>query len=111
MRNGLAHNLSREAVSAAQDPAPGWTIIAITGLVILWGVRMRQSGQPSLQEGIDCFRAQLVTDGLQTLGIGTGDEAIVQCLVGNGLLKRSNLRRLCRLATAFCAECSSRGCF
>src|SRR5271167_4809610 len=66
-------------------------VIAIAGLPIRGGERVRQLGQPLAQQRIDLRRRQAVANLLQTLGIGTGENAVVQRLKGDAFLGQLSL--------------------
>ena len=60
-------------------------LIAVAGLAVGGGERVRQAIQPLAQQPLDRFRRQAVANLLQTLGIGAVMDAVVERLKGDAV--------------------------
>jgi hypothetical protein len=61
-------------------------VVVVASFAILVRKGVRQAGQPLAQQGVDFGTGQSVAQLLETLGIGTGKDAVVEGLEGNALL-------------------------
>ena len=89
LKNSLAADGIVEDLRATGFHLPDGQAMAVTSLAVSRRQGHGQTLDPLGKESLDLLGPQLVADRLQTLGIGTGQKAVIQNLEGDTFLARN----------------------